>query len=69
MAEYANLTPNAVEAIQKLETELREQGSNAILLAYSEYANLSPETLELIQKLETTLKEQGAEIVLIAYNK
>jgi DNA-binding LacI/PurR family transcriptional regulator len=69
MAQYANLTPGAVEAVQKLEAELKQQGNNAILLAYSDYAKLSPEALDLVQKLETTLKEQGSEIVLVAYDK
>ena len=69
MAEYANLSEGAVEAIQKLEAELKQQGSNAILLAYSDYAKLSPEALDLVQKLEATLKEQGSDVVLIAYDK
>ena len=69
MAEYANLSPSAIEAVQKLEAELKEQGSNAILVAYADYAKLSPEALELVQKLEATLKEQGSEIVLVAYDK
>ena len=69
MAEYANLSPGAIEAVQKLEAELKEQGNNAILVAYSDYAKLSPEALELVQKLEATLKEQGSDIVLVAYDK
>ncbi|MCL2044833.1 MAG: hypothetical protein FWG88_00415 [Oscillospiraceae bacterium] len=69
MAQYASLTPAAIEAVQKLEAELKEQGTNAILLAYSSYADLSAEALELVQKLEETLKEQGSDIVLVAYDK
>ena len=68
MAEYANLSPSAIDAVQKLEAELKEHGNNTILVAYSGYANLSPEALELVQKLEATLKEQGSDIVLVAYD-
>ena len=69
MSEYANLTPEAVKLVESLEAELKAQGSNAVLVAYSEYAKLTPETVELIQKLEATLKEQNIDITLIAYNK
>ena len=69
MAEIANLSPEAVKLVQKLEEELKTQGNNAVLVAYSQYANLSPEALDLIQKLEATLKAQGSDIVLLAYNK
>lgn len=69
MAEYASLTSTAVEAVKKLEAELKAQGNNAVLLAYSEYAKISPEAISLLTKLETTLNGQGSDIVLVAYNK
>ena len=69
MAEFANLSPEALKLVQNLEDELAAQGIDAVLVAYSKYANLSPEALDLIQKLEATLKAQGADIVLLAYNK
>ena len=69
MAEIANLTPEAVGLVQKLEEELKAKGNNAVLVAYSEYANLTPEAVGLIQKLEETLKAQGVDVVLLAYSK
>jgi DNA-binding LacI/PurR family transcriptional regulator len=55
--------------VENLEAELRAQGTNTVLLAYSRYAQLSPEALELIQKLEAKLKEDGTDVVLVAYSK
>ena len=69
MAEYANLPASAVEKIQAIENELKEQGVNAVLLAYARYASLSPEALALIEQLEETLKAQGEEVYLVAYSK
>ena len=68
MAEYANLSPEAVRLVENLEDELRAQGSNAVLLAYAKYAELTPDTLKLIQELEAKLREQGSEIILVAYS-
>jgi len=68
VAEYANLSPEAVKLVGDLEAELKAQGTNAVLLAYAKYAELTPDTLALIQELEAKLKEQGADVILVAYS-
>jgi hypothetical protein len=80
MSEFANLTPSAIEAIQKLESELKEQGSDTVLVAYSGEVSLtldeiiliqklSPEALEMIQKLEDDLKAQNTYVALVAFKE
>ena len=64
MAEYANLSPEAVKLVEGLETELKAQGSDVVLLAYAKYAELDEETIKLIQDLEAKNN-----VVLIAYDK
>jgi hypothetical protein len=69
VAEYANLSPEAVKLVENLEEELKSMGSTAVLLAYAKYAKLEPETIKLIEELEEKLKEQGNDVILIAYSK
>ena len=64
MAEFANLSPEAVKLVEGLESELKAQGSDVVLLAYAKYADLDEDTIKLIQDLEA--KEN---VVLIAYDK
>ena len=78
MSDFANLDPGAVDAIQKLEAELKAQGSDTVLVAYSGEVRLtldeiiliqrlSPEALEMIQKLEGELKDQNTYVALVAF--
>ncbi|MCL2046972.1 MAG: hypothetical protein FWG88_11400 [Oscillospiraceae bacterium] len=78
MSEFANLNPAGVEAIQVLEKELKEQGSDTYLVAYSGAAQLtldeiiliqrlSQEELDLIVELEENLKDQDPNIAIVAF--
>ena len=80
MSEFADLNPSAIEAIQKLEAELKAQGSDTVLVAYAGEARLtldeiiliqklSPEALDMIQKLEDELKAQNTYVALVAFKE
>ena len=80
MSEFAELNANGIEAIQKLEAELKAQGSDTILVAYAGEARLtldeimliqklSPEALEMIQHLEDELKVENPAVALVAFKE